>query len=145
VSVGRILTQGLGTPFGGVQFLVTLGFGTSGTPPLPDGIAIGGDGYERPRRKKRRPGINELVTKWVDDILIPPVEMPTASPELAAIEKQVRAKASKYVVPDRGVDMEALFADARRAAVFARLYENYRRLIEEEDEEETIIALLLDS
>lgn len=146
MSIGTVLTLGLGAfTGGGVKYLPTLGFGTASLPPGPDGEAIGGDGLERPRRRKRRPGLNELVTKWVDEILIPPVEMPTASPQIAAIEKQVRAKAAKYTVPNRGVDMEALFADQRRAATFARLYENYRRLLDEEDEEETIISLLLDS
>lgn len=33
MSVGRVLTLGLGTPFSSAGFLVTLGLGASGTPP----------------------------------------------------------------------------------------------------------------
>lgn len=35
MSAGRLLTLGLGTPFSAVKYLVTLGLGTSGTPPVP--------------------------------------------------------------------------------------------------------------
>lgn len=36
MSAGRLLTIGLGTPFSAVKYLVTLGLGTSSTPPGPD-------------------------------------------------------------------------------------------------------------
>ena len=55
MSVGRLLTLGLGTPFSDAGFLVTLGLNTSGvTPPSePERSGAGGGNYKKKEKRKK--------------------------------------------------------------------------------------------
>ena len=134
MSVGRILTQGLGNPFAGVQYLVTLGFGTSGTPPIPPApvadstpFASNWQGYTHPKRLSKEE-LQELVRKQRIALGILPPDLPgQAIAPVADIAKEVAASVNDQIVmADIPIDYHEIYKAAYLEAEIA--IHEYKRL-----------------
>lgn len=148
MSVGRILTQGLGSPFSGVRYLVTLGLGTAGTPPVPPApVSLGGGGGGRIWiGKKRLKNLREEVGEWVDvtlrEMYAETKEVPAAKGSAAKLVKPY-AEGRKKTPAEDAVDWAALQADAERSQKLIALWWDHveKKRIEDEIEREDEMIL----
>lgn len=145
MSAGRILTVGLGTPFSAVKYLVTLGYGTAGIPPIPV-VTTGGAGAGRPIYKRRKwreikdtleEGLQEAYADLLRQKLPPGVVTEAASLVKPFADKEARRK----TIPRRSeIDWEAMARDAELARQLIDIHARYvtriafERLLEDEDE-----------
>jgi hypothetical protein len=152
MSAGRLLTVGLGTPFSAVKYLVTLGLGTAGTPPVPpDNLPMGGAGYPvdwQTKRRKRtlkeqpekhlRAILDRVVAEYYGEIVASdaPQAVKAEAGKLVKpfADKQARFK---FVPPVAQVDWKALQRDSDAVAAIIRIWsdEIAQRDIDEDDDD----------
>ena len=152
MAVGPILTLGLGAfTGGGVQYIPTLGYGTSATPPSPPfgRSGLGGDdvprrrsphrGWDKEEWKRRVQDDREALERTLQAAYaeITGADAPLAV--LAQVDAIVRPAAKKQASPDvpLRINWAAIANDYRRTVALIRLREEERALrdlIEEEDE-----------
>ena len=153
MSVGPILTLGLGAfTGGGVQYIPTLGYGTSAVPPspTPGREGLGGDDVPRHRRSphrgwdkaewKRRVKDDQEALERTLQAAYAEITAPDAPISvLAQVDAIVRPAAKKQASPDvpLRINWAGIANDYARTVALLRLRyeeEQLRALIEEEDE-----------
>ena len=159
MSVGRLLTLGLGTPFSDVGFLVTLGLGTAGTPPTPPVPAATdqpsnwqADYWKRKSKKERDE--DERRQRIELGILPPDLQIDAEAAVIDAATAQANHAAGRIDAPDAIFQqMEArkqyeeaykqAYKDAYIAEVVAELWKEDMRIAKKARRRKLAIALLL--
>lgn len=130
MSAGRLLTVGLGTPFSAVKYLVTLGLGTAGTPPVPPVVITTTPSGVRAKRGGKG-GKRELIVRLSD------VESRKDTAEF--LKSQLRQHQEVIPEPARPKPILKL-SKADRAKQSKLAVEALRAMqIEAKDEERTIV------
>ena len=138
MSVGRILTLGLGTPFSSVKYLVTLGLGTTAIPPIV--VIDTHDGGEEDRRKfrQRKEQLQQdLVAAYNRTFGISVPEETEPAEMVAAIEENLPQIATHDFAEAEKRIIEKLVVKYREYEEELTRY----RLAEEIDEENEIISI----
>ena len=147
MSVGRILTLGLGNPFAGVKYLPTLGLGTGAEPPPPATVNYQGDG--KSHRRKRRNRTQELFdnieatlfAKMRGDVELPSVlHIGADTATVSDIEKiDIREAVGQLSIAAKGYTDLTQRLEIIKAEV--RSYEAARKLAQELDDEDAFMMM----
>ena len=146
MSVGPILTLGLGAfTGGGFQYIPTLGYGTSGTPPAPADEVIGGAGHPVYARRRKWRELRNVIDEGLQAVYQElaaaglPVDVMGEAVKIVKPFADKRARFRSTVKPSE-VDWAALQRDAELSRRLLEIYEQHvgeqawARMLEEEDE-----------